>query len=435
MAQAVAAPNTLATAQPSSDSIPVGPEDAVWGSPTAPVTLIMFTDFECPYCARVTSTLAELQRHYGFEQLRIVYKHHPLPFHPGALPAARAAQAVFEIAGAEAFFAYAESLFQNQRSLYDSTLAGLAREVGLDHDTFARHYAGASAARKVAADIALAERLGESGTPAFRINGARVLGAQPYSEFAGVIDAELAQASALRDQGRTPAEIYALRVASNLAAEPVRTAKRPSSEPAETYQVVPIEGSPTLGAADALVTIVEFTEYQCPFCKHAAPTLEQLRKHYGRELRLVFKHNPLPFHEHAENAAILALEARKQRGDAAFWQTSARLFERSPELDESSLLALAAELKLNVDRARAAIRERRYGQEIAADQALAAKLGASGTPTFYINGRELVGAQPFETFVAVVDAELAKARALVSAGTPRKRVYAAILENIERSRR
>jgi len=186
---------------------------------------------------------------------------------------------------------------------------------------------------------------------------------------------------------------------------------------------VPIDDSPAEGPAGAWVTIVEFTDFQCPFCARAQETLRLLREKYGKSVRFVRKHNPLPFHPHARSAA-LAAECANEQG--RFWPYSRILFERQSQLGPEAYAAWAREVPgMDVDRFEACTARSEPSPRIARDQALAAKVGANGTPTFFINGRRLVGAQPLEPFAALVDEELAKAKA---SGIPAKEYYRRAVE-------
>ena len=423
----------LAPVVGSDAAIPVTAADPSWGSPTAPVTLVAFTDFECPYCAHAHRTLEALKRQYGPATLRVVYKHYPLSFHRNALPAAIAAQAVHTAAGSEAFFAYAETLFHNQRGLSAPNLAAWAEEVGIARGTYRDLIAGDPVRYKLEGDLRLAAELGVQGTPHFRVNGAELNGAQPIGAFRDLIERELAATKALASAGAPAADLYRLRVEQNLRDDPPSKPLADSGDREEPDRVhaVPVGDSPVRGPADALVTMVVFSEYQCPFCKRAEQTVEQLVARYPKDLRIVFKHHPLPFHQHALPAAMLAIEARAQQGDAGFWRASSALFEQSPELSAPALTELSRELGLDARKVADAIASERHRAVTERDQELAERLGARGTPTFFINGRKLVGAQPFATFEQAIEQELERARAMVAAGTPRQQVYDAILEQAE----
>jgi protein-disulfide isomerase len=169
---------------------------------------------------------------------------------------------------------------------------------------------------------------------------------------------------------------------------------------------VPIDGLPAIGDPRALVTVVAFTDYQCPFCKRAEATIAKLRATYGADLRYVVAERPLPFHDRARPAALLALAAAEQ-GPAAYEAARARLY--AGPLDDAALTGGGDAL------ANAAL---------AKSEALADGLGIRGTPTFFVNGRRIVGAQPYDKFAAVVDERLAAARALVASGVRPEDVYA-----------
>ena len=198
-------------------------------------------------------------------------------------------------------------------------------------------------------------------------------------------------------------------------------------EPAKVH-AVPVGDAAVRGPTDALVTIVAFTDYQCPFCARAEATLAELRQRYPDDVRVVVQHNPLPFHARAFDAAVAAECAGEQ---GLFWPAHDRLFARQRELaGQATPASIALELEglqrgpfercLASERARARVTE---------DQRLAERFGARGTPTFFVNGRVLVGAQPLQRFVEAVDRELSAARA---SDVPRDEYYRrAVLEKGE----
>ena len=184
-----------------------------------------------------------------------------------------------------------------------------------------------------------------------------------------------------------------------------------------------------LGPKDAKVTIAEFSDFECPFCGRVEPTITQLMRDYGNDLRVVWMNNPLPFHQNATPAANAALEAMQQGGSAKFWAMHEKLFSNQQGLTRENMERYAQELGLNMAQFRAALDNNEHRAAIEQQQTLARGLGASGTPSFFINGRNLRGAQPIEAFKAVIDEELRKARTLVQQGTPRAQVYARTIAN------
>lgn len=196
--------------------LPIDADDAAWGSAIAPVTLVVFADLECGFCAVAHETLVELKRHYGPHRLRVVFKHLPLAVHPNAVTAARAAQSVRDLAGSDAFFRYVASIYANQRDLGAQRLIDWAEELGVEKGQLLRRYASKTVFEELSADLELAARLGVRGTPASWINGALIDGAEPAFVFMGLIDAELAETRNLRGRGVAAGDIYERRVKTNL---------------------------------------------------------------------------------------------------------------------------------------------------------------------------------------------------------------------------
>ena len=208
-------------------------------------------------------------------------------------------------------------------------------------------------------------------------------------------------------------------------------AEKPNIDPAsleipnvEERYGVPLRGDePQRGPSDALVTIVELGDFECPYCKSASSTLDHMAQRYGDDLRIVWMNFPLPFHKNARSAANAALQAHAQGGNDAFWALHDQMFASQTALDVESLRQTARGIGLDGDEVAKAIAEDRYGDVIDAQEALAKRLGARGTPTFFINGRILRGSQPMTRFALLIEEELATARALVDQGAPRSKLY------------
>ena len=408
--------------------IPIDADDAVWGGSNAPITIVALMDYQCPFTGRAWHTLLELQQRYG-PDLRIVFKHNPLPFHPRARPAAVAAQVVLALGGDRAFAEYSAQLFANQKTLTPNSLEEWAGEVGLDRARFRRELRNPTYAQQVAHDTDLARAIGARGTPAFRINGITLSGAQPLEKFTAIIDQELPKARLAIGSEGDSWSAYVARTLANHEAPPQRTASDTApAEPDLTTWKIPVGTSPVLGPRDALITIVQFSEFQCPFCKRVVPTLDQLMQKYPNDIRIVFKHNPLPFHPRAKPAANFSIYAFKKGGHLKFFEVMRLLFESQPKLEDADLEAIARRVGLSPTAALKAVSTDRYAAVIDADQQLAADFDAGGTPQFFINGRRVKGAQPLEAFVDAVEERLATARALVRKGVPRSRVYATLMK-------
>jgi protein-disulfide isomerase len=163
---------------------------------------------------------------------------------------------------------------------------------------------------------------------------------------------------------------------------------------------------PTRGPADAPVTIVEFSDYECPFCSRAESVVEQVMQTYGDKVRLVYRDYPLDMHPNARIASEAASCAHAQ---GKFWEYHAKLFANQRALGEEKLKVYADEVGLDRAKFDECLRTKPFRAAIDKDLADGAKAGVNGTPAFFINGRMLSGAQPFEKFREVIDEELASA--------------------------
>jgi protein-disulfide isomerase len=180
---------------------------------------------------------------------------------------------------------------------------------------------------------------------------------------------------------------------------------RQSGPDPNRVHMVNTAGAPTKGTDSAPVTIVEFSEFQCPFCARVLPTLKQVEDTYQGNVRIVWKHLPLSIHKNAVGAALAAEAARKQ---GKFWEYHDRLFANQSRLGPDDLKQHAQDLQLDLKRFEADLLSVDEKKRIDADVAEAATLGIGGTPGIFINGRFIAGAQPFETFAKIIDEELAK---------------------------
>ncbi len=165
-----------------------------------------------------------------------------------------------------------------------------------------------------------------------------------------------------------------------------------------------IAGEPFKGSEKARVTIVKFEDFQCPFCKQVQPTFNELLSRYNGKVRLVHKDLPLEsLHPQARQAAEAARCAYEQ---GKFWEYHDKLYANSPKGSTDNLKSYAKEVGLNVDSFDRCLASKKYKAVVQTDLNEGAQLGLTGTPTFFINGREISGNQPLEAFEAIIDEEL-----------------------------
>jgi len=162
---------------------------------------------------------------------------------------------------------------------------------------------------------------------------------------------------------------------------------------------------PALGPADAPVTIVEFSDFNCPFCERVAPTLKALRARYPDRVRIVFRHYPLPMHTRARAIAEAAVCADEQ---GAFWTFHDRIFADPKPLADAAIRDLAGTVGLDLTRFDSCLSNGEAATIVQRDLDAGAAAGVTGTPAFFVNGIPMSGAQPLASFVRVIDGEIAR---------------------------
>ncbi len=379
--------------------VPIG-DSPVRGNVEAPVTIVMFTDLECPYCRQMHENLDALIE--GSEgDVRIVFKHTPLSFHPNAVPAALGALAAREQGK---FWDYVDRVYANQETLDREALMEHARAVGLDLEQFKNDFGSDSHIAAIESDLGLAAQIGVSGTPTMFVNGVRVVGLYPTGDLRALVEQQKALVARMQEAGVPQKDIYWRLVASQYQQTPRRQAEAPDEapEPELGPVYVPIGDAPVKGAKaqEALVTIVEFSDFQCPFCAQANTAIAEVMNQHSATTRLAFRHFPLPNHPDAEAAAIASMAAQKA---GKFWAYHDLLFAGQDDLTVDTLKARAKEAGFDPKQVTAALADERNEARVVADQKLGLESGVSGTPTFFVNGIPVQGVRSAEEFSALVE--------------------------------
>lgn len=183
--------------------------------------------------------------------------------------------------------------------------------------------------------------------------------------------------------------------------------EQPTPAPLTEEQIkeIAVNGAGAKGPEDAKVTLVEFSDYQCPYCKrYVDETYTQIMKDFGDKIRYVFHDYPLPFHSNAKNAAMASRCAADQD---KFWEYHEELFAKQEDWGEGTttdkFVTYATDLGLKTADFKTCLDTKKYEKAVDDDMALGQKVGVSGTPSFFINGKMLVGAQPYATFKAAIE--------------------------------
>lgn len=414
-------PTSQSSAAAEFDGIPVGFTEDGWpyiGDPEAPVTLHEYSDYLCPFCGRhFQATYPLLLDEYVVSgQVRLVFHDFPIPsLHPTAPIGHQAALCVAE-QGPALFWAMHDALFARQsewNQLGDPTafVGALAEEIGADAEAYADCMADGRTVDLVDAGMADGDALGFNATPSFRLERPAdgytfdIIGAYPIERFREVIDAMLAGEEAPAEPTPEPPTLPYW-ADEGLAPDPER--------PGFT-----LAGDPYKGSEDAVLTIVEFSDFQCPACAtHALevqPTLDE-QFVYSGTVRWVFKNLPLQIHPQSPVAAVAAECAGDQE---LFWEMHDLLFARQAEWTEGdtdgAIEALAAELELDADAFAACFYSRKALERVLPDLYDAAGV-VSETPTFIAiyggTGRVMRGSRSVADFSELLDSMVADAATL-----------------------
>lgn len=371
------------------------------GNDDAPITIVEFSDYQCPFCQRhvgqtMPTLLAELVE---TGRVRYEFKDFPLDeIHPDARSAAAAARCAEE---QNSYWEMHNVLFSNQQSwsgLGDGATAvysDLANGLGLDGDQIADCIASGRYDEAIQADYEEGLTHGVTGTPAFFIDGYFISGAQPYDLFEIVVNA--IETDTIEALFR---EAYDAQVEAYLAQQQAQQAPPPPPTDIE----VPIDQSnPSLGDPNAPITLIEYTDFQCPYCgRHFAQTFPLIKENFIDTglVRYVFKDFPLNFHPQAQKAAEAARCAHEQD---AFLDMHQTLFENQQGWSGQSnateqFIGYANNLQLDVEAFTSCLNSDRYAEAVQADLAEGSGIGITGTPSFVVNGTLLVGAVPYPTF-------------------------------------
>jgi len=352
---------------------PTQPSPTIRGSDKAPIIVLVFSDFESFPCARLASVIDGLLQQT--RDVRVIFKHAPAASNPNALLAHEAALA----AGAQGkFWEMHDTLFENQTKLTRADLLGYAKSLDLDLAAFTHALDNHTYRPIVERDLAEAAGLGVTTTPTFFVNGRRLVGPQGYASLGAVIESLLA---GIPPDKRVQTEIVA----------------------AGPAQQIDLRHAPTRGPATAPISLVEFSDFECPFCAETAPVVRQLLLAYPTQVRFAFKHYPLPMHKDSPLAHEAAAAAADQ---GKFWEMHDLLFQTQSKLTRDDLIAKATQLHLDVPRFTRDLDTHRFKPQVDQDRQEGNRLGVDGTPFFFINGHAISGGASLEDFKHLIDAAI-----------------------------
>ena len=428
------------------------------GAEHARATVVVYCGFAGYYCRSSRDNFRRIVSDYP-RDVKLVWMDYPLPYYNRSMPAAVAAAEVFAQRGRAGFWKMHDRLYGNPYHHTDDNLVKWAIEAGADS---AKVRAAITAKKHEAALRALmstAQTLGVSYTPTVFVNGIRIPDANSLDNLKARVESEIAIANKILSGGgvtlkgyyaHTQRNALTRKKSSGLGLAPYKPYKpyKPYASLLSTiYQVPVTPKNPQMGPADALVTVVLFGDFQCPFTFRLTCALRVVlrkRGQYAKDVRLVWMNNPRPYHSRAMVAAEAALEGFAQRKSAGFWALHDRLFpmdlcrpdggyrfgffRRRDRLDDAYLLAMAKRSRLSVSRFRRALSKHTHRSRILAEQQLAKGHYASSTPTMFINGKIVTGAKTVSELKVLFDQARRDARkTLIAKRVSKAKLYDTII--------
>jgi protein-disulfide isomerase len=385
--------------------VPVTSGHPLWGDRNATVTLTLFGDLECPHTVALLREVLRLKARQG-DDLRVAFRHRPLSQHDEGSRAARALAEIHVTRGEQAFWHALAAFARHGDALEPGALVTVLNAAGLEGFPLPSPVLRAEAQLK--ADVELAVALYVRDTPTLFVNGRRLTGFVPRAALEEAVERERRAAELTLASGITPARLYFERTRKNVL-------NLGDDPPARAC--VPVGDAPVLGPTGAAVTVVEFTDLECELCRQGEAALASALKTYASDVRVVWKNFPLPQHQRARLAAGVALAARGAAGDRAFWSVTRALFEPRTVLDDASLVQALTRAGLDAGALLAATKAGGYEASLERDLKLAEKLGVSGAPTYFVNGRKVPGALPAAELTALLGREIALARRVRAQGS------------------
>ena len=361
------------------------------GPAQAPVVLEIYSDFLCPFSHRFFGTAQQISAQYP-DQVRVVFRHFPLPMHEGSHLMSEASICAQEQGK---FWEYHDKMMSGDPLKRDKgALKQLAQELGLDAQKFQTCLDSGKYVSQVDRDIARGGKAGVQGTPSYLINGRLSVGANPLEAIKPLIDWYLKPEGAYPGQKPpTPSQ-----------QGPGQQAPAQDPNLIHTFDPQWLNSGPSQGPEKAPITVVEFFDYNCPFCQKGSATVDELVKRHEGKMRVIPKNFPLPMHPNALKTAEALMCADKQ---GKYWQYRQEVFgEYWSKNAPDDLKAIAKKTGLKEKDFDACMDSDATKDLIAKDQQVGVVQGVQGTPGFFVNGKFINGAMPIESFEAIVQAAL-----------------------------
>lgn len=363
-------PNQVWRVQIHDDDAKVGPDDAA-------VKVVIFGSYGTQESVDFAPAIDNIVKDYG-NKVQVRYKHKVVPVpHPDAIFVAEIACA----ANAQGKFWPLHNKLMESAAISAFSVEQAAKEVGVDWNRAKREVDAAEYRSQVYRDSLLATEVAANTYPNALVNGVRLSNPKTYERLKPIIDEQLQKAAELeKSSGKRGNDLYHEMIKGGKFFEQM-------GGPKQNFQ---ISGSPMLGKADAKIQVVTFEDFECPFCSTVGPNLKEFQARYPNDVVVVYKHLPLDIHPGAQLAAEASMAALQQ-GQDQFWTYHDILFKNQKTLDKDSLIRYAGEAGLDVEKFKRDLDAGVGKAIITRDMQEAARAGASGTPSVYVNGMKYQG--------------------------------------------
>lgn len=355
------------------------------GPANAAITLVEFSDFHCPFCSKATPTIEQLMAAYP-GKIRRVWRHYPLPFHQGADRTHMASECAHEQGK---FWEFHNKAFEMQKDLQKpETVDEIAKQIGLDKKKFDACLSSNKYKDFIQKEIAKGNESGVRGTPSFFLNGRILVGALPLDQFKNMVEGIL-----------DPSKAVPFPAAPNMQPQQPRP-------PVVNANFDDLKGKPSVGPENAPITLVQFSDFHCPFCQRVEPAIDQLMKNFQGKIRKVWRHYPLPFHQGSARTHEASECAHEQN---KFWEFHDAVFKNFGNTkDDAALKQVASQAGLDMKKFESCLSSGKYTKFIQDEIAKGSSIGVDGTPATFVNGQLVSGAMPYENFEAIVKEKLAQ---------------------------
>ena len=377
----------------------------VWGAEDALVTIVLFDDFECPFCSRLYATYEQLKKDYA-GKIRIAFVNLPLGFHKKAKDAAYLGAAAHKQGK---FWEMYDFLFTKQKEWghapdFKEWLESHKDELPADWEALKKEMENKNIENLVAEDIKKATALGLRGTPASFVNGRFISGALPIDSFKKVIDEELKKAEGKNLKGDA---LYREIIKDGKPVVAKNNGNKAEKEDPNKIYSVSLSGKEAVkGAKNPKVTIIEFSDFQCPYCSKANTMINSVVEKHKNDVKLVYKSFPLGFHKEAKPAAVFAYAAKKVHGNEMFFKIADILYAKQSDWKgktDEKFEAYAKEAGADWAKIKAEMAKPEIDQIISEDINEAGKHNIRSVPTFFVNGKKVSGAKPAEFFESMLE--------------------------------